>query len=134
MNGEMAALEFADGSIVTALFDPVTRLSMFHFFDDANVAVESLEIALHACVTEESNQNLSRAKKEMLRWHWRLGHPGMNLVKWLTRRGLLGQMSGKISVFLIKNIQCAQVAIVGSNQGDQPRQPERERCLPSKGI
>ena len=96
MNGERAALEFGDGSIVTALFDHVIQLSMFHFFDDAEAVAESLEIALHACVTEESNQNLSRAKKEMLHWHWRLGHPAMNLVKWLARRGLLGRMSERI--------------------------------------
>ena len=63
VNGEMAVLEFADGSIVTVPFDSVTRLPMFHFFDDAKAAAESLETALHACVTEESNQNLQEPRK-----------------------------------------------------------------------
>ena len=63
---------------------------MFHFFDDAKAAAVSLETALHACVSEESDQNLMHTKKEMLRWHWRWGHPSMTLVKWMARRGLPG--------------------------------------------
>ena len=67
INGEKALLEFSDGALVAAPFDPITRLPMFHFFDDAKAAAVSLETALHACVSEESNQNLMCAKKTMLR-------------------------------------------------------------------
>ena len=88
INGEKASLEFSVGSSVVAPFDPITRLSMFHFFDDAETATVSLETALHACVSEESDQNLTHAKKEMFRWNWRLGHPSVALVKWFTRRFL----------------------------------------------
>ena len=84
INGEKALLEFSDGSLVAAPFDHITRLPMFHFFDDAEAAAVSLETALHARVSKESNQNLTCAKKEMSRWHWRLGHPSMALVNgWL---------------------------------------------------
>ena len=64
---------------------------MLYWFDVVDEAVMQLETYLYFCVTEESNQNLNRAKKEMLRWHWYIGHPKMGYVKWLARRGLLGQ-------------------------------------------
>ena len=66
---------------MAAPFDLIAQLLMFHFFHDAEAAAVSLETALHACVSEESNQNLMCAKKEMLRWHWRLGHLSVASVK-----------------------------------------------------
>ena len=77
MNGEKAQLEFRDGKIVSLPFDPVTSLPMLYSFENVDKAAEQLETSLYSCISEESNQNLSRAKKEMLRWHWKLGHPGM---------------------------------------------------------
>ena len=50
-------------------------LTMFHNIDDA---AEKLEIAMHSCVAAENNQNLSPSQKEMLRWHFRLGHASMS--------------------------------------------------------
>ena len=38
-------------------------------------------------LTESSNYNLSQPEKELLRWHYRLGHVGMQRVQWLFRRG-----------------------------------------------
>ena len=40
-------------------------------------------------VTEPSNYNLTGAEKELLKWHYRLGHIGMKRVQWLMRQGLL---------------------------------------------
>ena len=108
-------MEFSDGSLVAAPFDPITRLPMFHFFDDAEAAAVSQETALHACVSEKSNQNLMHAKKEMLRWHWRLGHPNMALVKWLASRGLLGCFQRKSRMLKTMIIQCVKVVITASN-------------------
>ena len=111
-------LEFSDDSLVAAPFDLITRLFMFHFFDITESAV-SLETALCTCVSEEISLNLTCAKKEMLRWHWRLGHPSMALVKWMARRGLLGCFSEKM-----KNAEdhdhprCASC-----NHGKQSRRP-----------
>ena len=93
INGERAVLECKNGGSVQVPFDPVTNLPMLYWFEDADKAAKQLELSLYSCVTEESNQNLSRAKKEMLRWHWQLGHPKMGYVKWLARRGLFGRFS-----------------------------------------
>jgi hypothetical protein len=32
-------------------------------------------------VAEETNQNITQAQKELLLWHWRLGHIGFELVQ-----------------------------------------------------
>jgi len=38
-------------------------------------------------VTEEGNKNLSADQKELLRWHFRLGHVGMGHLQWMIRSG-----------------------------------------------
>ena len=40
-------------------------------------------------LTESSNYNLTQPEKELLRWHYRLGHIGMRRVQWLFRRQAL---------------------------------------------
>ena len=41
--------------------------------------------ALH--VTDESNRNLTASQKELLKWHYRLGHVGFQWLQWLIRSG-----------------------------------------------
>ena len=119
INGERAMLDFKRGDAINVPFDPATGLPMFHFFDDADCAAKELETCLFSCVTEESNQNLSRPKKEMLRWHWRLGHPAVALVKWLARRDLLGPASKRI-----KEVKDNEHPLCAScNYGKQARKP-----------
>ena len=89
-------LEFKNGGTVRVPCNPVTSLPMSCSFDDVDAAADELETSLYSCVTEEMNQNLTRACKEMLRWHWKLGYSGMGFIKWLARRGLLGHHSEKI--------------------------------------
>jgi hypothetical protein len=40
---------------------------------------------IHLCVTDDQNQNLSQAQKELLRWHFRLGHLGFRTIQMLLR-------------------------------------------------
>lgn len=96
INGEQAMFEFANGGHVNVGFDPMAKLPMVHFSDNADKAAQDLETALHSCVAEEANQNLSPGQKRMLRWHFCLSHKNIALIKWLARRGLLGQHSKKI--------------------------------------
>jgi hypothetical protein len=41
------------------------------------------------CVTDVNNQNLSEAQKELLRWHFKIGHLSFAAVRLLFRRGVL---------------------------------------------
>ena len=60
-------------------------------------------------------------KENVLRWHWRLGHPRLALVKWLARRGLLGHFSEKI-----KNVEDHDHPMCASfNCGMQSRRPTK---------
>ena len=47
--------------------------------------------ALNSCVTHETNQNLSAAQKELLKWHNKFGHLGFQRVQALLRSQALGQ-------------------------------------------
>ncbi|KAI2488974.1 hypothetical protein MHU86_25626 [Fragilaria crotonensis] len=42
-------------------------------------------------VVHETNHNLSEAEKELLRWHYRLGHIGFKKIQFLLRTGVLSQ-------------------------------------------
>ena len=39
-------------------------------------------------VTVAANSNLSDAQKELLRWHYKLGHVGFDILKWMIRQSL----------------------------------------------
>ena len=40
-------------------------------------------LACAVCVTNEANQNLTPSQKDLLQWHFRLGHIGLQHMKWL---------------------------------------------------
>ena len=44
---------------------------------------------INLCVIDEENQNLSVGQKELLKWHFKLGHIGFDWLQWLARRKLL---------------------------------------------
>ena len=97
INGKGAQLVFANnnGKVQTPI-DPKSGLPMLTMFHNVDDAAEKLEIAMHSCVAAENNQNLSPSQKEMLRWHFRLGHASMSAMHWLARRGLLGKLSERL--------------------------------------
>ena len=50
----------------------------------------SAHASQHVCVTEEHNQNLSHAQKELLRWYFPLGHLGCKTIQMLLWSRVLG--------------------------------------------
>ena len=47
-------------------------------------------------LTSDSNINLTPAEKELLNWHYKLGHVGFRQIKWLSRIGLLPKKISKV--------------------------------------
>jgi hypothetical protein len=45
----------------------------------------------HPCVVDEQNQNLTTAQKELLKWHFRLGHISFQAIQTLLRTGVLAR-------------------------------------------
>ena len=84
---------FPKGQRIDMAINPMTRLPELRVFHDANQAAEQVHTALHSCVTEEVNQNLTVHQKNLLQLHFRLGHLAMQSIKWLARNGILGRVT-----------------------------------------
>ena len=59
------------------------------------------------CVTNEANQNLTPSQKEILRWHFRLGHIGFQHVQWLIYTGRLKVQGNSKAVANCERPKCA---------------------------
>ena len=59
------------------------------------------------CVTNEANQNLTPSQKELLRWHFRLGHIGFQHVQWLIHTGRLKVQGNSKAVANCERPKCA---------------------------
>ena len=47
----------------------------------------AVNFAAETTTTHACNYNISKPQKELLRWHYRLGHVGIQTVKWILRTG-----------------------------------------------
>ena len=76
------------GSVIVQV-DPRSNLptSEGHSYNDPPKAVAALEATITH--VDDANVNLSEAEKELLRWHFRLGHIGFKRVQFLMRSGVL---------------------------------------------
>ena len=78
-------------SLQRALYSPASEQSFFNAFENNlprfDPVFESVDVEVSrqefANLVDASNSNLSRAQKELLVWHWRLGHVDMNRIKTL---------------------------------------------------
>ena len=70
---------------VTVKYDRKDNLpkTAAHFHNTAENTKRALLGAIK--MTQESNKNLTRAQKELLRLHFRLGHISMQHIQWLVR-------------------------------------------------
>ena len=98
INGSGGKFHFAhNGGTVSTPLDLRTNLPTVVAFHDAADAALPLHPLLYGCVTAKGNQNLSPVQKEMLRWHFCLGHASMASLHWLGLHGLLGPLSSRIA-------------------------------------
>ena len=70
------------------------------------------------CVTDEQNQNLTIAQKELLRWHFRLGHLNFKAIQMLLRGKTLGDSNLKVAAG-----RCAIPKCASCQYGKQKRRP-----------
>ena len=66
----------------------------------------SLELASDLCITNKANQNLTPSQKELLRWHFRLGHIGFQHVQWLIHTGILKVQGNSKAVVNCERPKC----------------------------
>ena len=89
INNKKAELEFKGGQIVQTLFDQRSKLPYIFLFKRVDDSIDSINTSMYTCISKENNQNLSPIQREALRYHWRLGHTGLHIIRWLSNRGLL---------------------------------------------
>ena len=66
-------------------YDPKNNLPTHKFTLTNHREKEVKALTSSFCITNEANQNLTISQKELLRWHFRLGHIGLQHVQWLIR-------------------------------------------------
>ena len=70
-------------------YDPKNNLPTHEAIIPNQIQKEVKAFTRAVCVTNEANQNLNPSQKELLRWHFRLGHIRFQHVQWLIRTGRL---------------------------------------------
>jgi Reverse transcriptase (RNA-dependent DNA polymerase)/GAG-pre-integrase domain len=80
------------GALFAIPLDQRTNLPMCTAYRAQGV-LKCLE-ELNLCVTDAKNQNLSESQKELLRWHFRLGHVRFESIQLLLRSGALALSEG----------------------------------------
>ena len=78
-----------NGDILLCPLDKRTNLPILTGL--LGLALNRQTVELNLCITDEANQNLSAAQKELLRWHFKLGHLNFKAIHLLLRMGALGQ-------------------------------------------
>jgi hypothetical protein len=62
---------------------PFQQTSIGLTMDDVALMISPELLFSHLSVADETNQNLTSSQKELLKWHWRLGHANMQWIQHL---------------------------------------------------
>ena len=80
---------------VTARINPANNLPMPFAYSYQALQVGAKAITTTVSEVSRANENLSEPEKELLCWHYRLGHPNLRRVQFLLRSGVLSCSKGK---------------------------------------
>jgi hypothetical protein len=106
IDGKIGILQCKRGTgQVTSSLDPRTNLPFYSCINGSELSRRQIE--LNSCITEESNQNLSESQKELIKWHFRLGHLNFTAVQHLLRAGHLGKTRLQSSAANCAHPKCA---------------------------
>ena len=98
-------VNFPEQGTLTVPYDKASNLPVSYAFqaDQADHCLAELNL----CVTEESNQNLSYSQKELMQWHFRLGHLNFRAVQAILKSGALGHTPGAKAASRCAHPKCA---------------------------
>lgn len=86
---------------------PYNTINNLPTFYAHNLDLPHLDATAQVCVSDDDNQNLSAAQKELLRWHFRLGHLNFNSVQLVLKSGNVGDSSIIKSASKCEHPKCA---------------------------
>ena len=117
MQYDKCQIELGNGSILPLGMHPETFLPVIHGFNDAMTTAKSL--AYTGSILDPKNLNLTVLQKELLRFHDKLGHLGMQATQWLGRQGVFGKNGHKWGSTNVKAPHCEACSL-----GKQHRIPK----------
>jgi hypothetical protein len=94
---------------LTIPYDPHSNLPELKGSLPANEETQVMALSGILQVTDEANRNLTGAQKELLKWHYQLGHVGFQWLQWLIRSGRI-TVSNKNSLSKCPPPKCAACA------------------------
>jgi hypothetical protein len=116
-----------------------TTVGLMH--EDMNFLVQQLKVIAYLSVASEVNQNITAAQKELLKWHWRLGHAGFRWVQWMMASPTTRLEGNKESILKVKHptaslcplplcvaCQLAKQARKGPEKTNHTKVEEKTRC------
>ena len=86
INDKRAELQFKDRKIVKTPINLKSNLPYIFLFQNVDESLEAINTSLYNCISKETNQNLTPTQREALRFHWRLGHISLSVIRWLSHR------------------------------------------------
>ena len=93
---DKTTLEWKDGGIITVKYDPDNCLPVLRAY--AEDKIPAMIGQMYMCVTSPTNKNLTSGQKELLKWHYRLGHMGFQKMQLLARRGILPERLARVKL------------------------------------
>ena len=81
-------IKTGSGEVIEANLNKETGLPTLMAFH--NVEKTSIKLAKLHTILAPDNGNLTGLQKEMLKWHYKLGHVGFQNLQWIGREGILG--------------------------------------------
>jgi hypothetical protein len=115
-------------SSVTANLDKRTNLPLYSCINGRDLSQRRTE--LNICIADEANQNLAASQKELLKWHFRLGHLNYTAVQMLLRGGFLGDTSLQKAAANCEHPKCSSCQYGKGRR--RPSQSEITKPVPSK--
>ena len=85
---DRSTIRLKSGQTLTMFLDPSSKLFYAHCFHDVQRQADQLAQALG--LAHDSNNNLSRGQKQILRWHHALVHVGFSTIRHVGKLGWLG--------------------------------------------
>ena len=83
---------------IDVFIDPANNLPTSVCFKQEEINKLTVNYAESITATHSENHNLPEPHKELLRWHYRLGHIGLRTVQFLMRSGALATSQSKQSL------------------------------------
>jgi GAG-pre-integrase domain len=114
MDADTLRIKWPDENITTVSYDCCTRMPKLLACHDARHM--RFNTVNNGCVTSLSNTNLTPGQKEILKWHYKMGHLDFQWVQWLNANKMFG--STNIPTTKLPAIKCEACQL-----GKQQRRP-----------